>query len=97
MTGLVCGGSITLGHGVEPKEARYSDQLGVWLNDAYPLRSDEALAEEEQKQRHVVYNRGSHGADVRDKKNGSGTEKCVWWGRNSERDAACCTSVVLGK
>lgn len=52
---IVCGGSISLGHGVTPVTARYSDQLQVWLNDYYPISTNE----------HRVYNFGSHGADVR--------------------------------
>jgi hypothetical protein len=54
LTIVVCGGSITLGHGVTPVTSRYSDQLEVWINTAYPRQ-----------QPHKVYNRGSHGADVR--------------------------------
>lgn len=63
----VCGGSISLGHGVEPRVARYSDQLEVWLNDMYPLPPTPATTsnQQQQQQQHRVYNRGSHGADVR--------------------------------
>jgi hypothetical protein len=58
---LVCGGSISLGHGVTPVTSRYSDQLEVWLNTAYPItnRNDTTII------KHQVYNRGAHGADVR--------------------------------
>jgi hypothetical protein len=56
VTVVVCGGSITLGHGIEnPKEARYSGRLQQWLNETYPLTPP---------LQHTVYNRGSHGADV---------------------------------
>jgi hypothetical protein len=59
VTVVVCGGSITLGHGIEnPKEARYSGLLQQWLNETYPLTMQPPL------QQHTVYNRGSHGADV---------------------------------
>jgi len=50
---IVCGGSITLGHGITPQTDRYSDQLEVWLNGMYPTTS-----------KHKVLNYGSHGADV---------------------------------
>jgi hypothetical protein len=55
---IVCGGSISLGHGVTPVESRYSDVLQVWLNDKYPLSNPAG--------KHRVFNMGSHGADVRD-------------------------------
>jgi hypothetical protein len=55
---VVCGGSISLGHGVTPNAARYSDQLEVWLNAAFPVSTGKSL-------KHQVFNRGSHGADVR--------------------------------
>jgi hypothetical protein len=54
---VVCGGSISLGHGVTPNTARYSDQLEVWLNVAFPVSTNNSL-------KHQVFNRGSHGADV---------------------------------
>lgn len=50
----VCGGSISLGHGIHPMNLRYSDQLEVWLNEMYPPSS----------KHHRVQNMGSHGADV---------------------------------
>jgi hypothetical protein len=57
LTIVVCGGSITLGHGITPVKGRYSDQLEVYLNTVYPTQ--------QQHRTHQVYNRGSHGADVR--------------------------------
>jgi hypothetical protein len=56
LTIVVCGGSITLGHGITPVTSRYSNQLEVYLNTVYPTK---------QQSSHKVYNRGSHGADVR--------------------------------
>ena len=48
---VVCGGSITLGHGVHP-ESRYSSQLESWMNSNYPNHN------------HTVLTLGSHGADM---------------------------------
>ena len=56
LTIVVCGGSITLGHGITPVTSRYSNQLETFLNTVYPTKQQSA---------HTVYNRGSHGADVR--------------------------------
>jgi hypothetical protein len=58
--GVVCGGSISLGHGVAPTNMRYSDRLEVWLNDRFPLTNQT----ENNGIHHQVLNRGSHGADV---------------------------------
>jgi hypothetical protein len=55
-TVVVCGGSITLGHGVLPVAARYSDQLQAWLNEMYGNSANP--------RHHMVYNKGSHGADM---------------------------------
>ena len=54
---VVCGGSISLGHGVTPTTLRYSNQLEGWLNALYPLQ-------QQQQQQHKVWNMGSHGADM---------------------------------
>ena len=54
LTIVVCGGSITLGHGITPVSSRYSNQLEMYLNSVYPTKQ----------KLHKVYNRGSHGADV---------------------------------
>jgi hypothetical protein len=79
VTVVVCGGSITLGHGVEPQSGRYLDALEVWLNDAYPIagtesqhQNDAAMknnnnnnnGQQQQQHRHRVYKRGAHGANV---------------------------------
>jgi hypothetical protein len=69
VTVIVCGGSITLGHGVEPETGRYSDALEVWLNNAYPItdrqKGDNNNSNQPTEQRkHRVYNRGGHGANV---------------------------------
>lgn len=64
VTVIVCGGSISLGHGVNPRLARYSDLLENWLNLAYPVSANHSLSNENES-KHRVYNRGSHGADVR--------------------------------
>lgn len=53
---VVCGGSISLGHGVTPESMRYSNQLEVWLNTMYPIPNTQ--------QKHKVWNKGSHGADM---------------------------------
>jgi hypothetical protein len=70
VTVIVCGGSITMGHGVEPDTARYSDALEVWLNNAYPI-SDIQKGNDKKNSiqrtaslKHRVYNRGGHGANV---------------------------------
>lgn len=58
ITVVVCGGSITLGHGLErADENRYSHELEQWLNEFYPLARGA-------ERRHRVLNRGSHGADM---------------------------------
>lgn len=63
---VVCGGSISLGHGIEPRTLRYSNQLEQWLNTIYPLKKNLKNGDQKQsKHEHRVYNRGSHGADVR--------------------------------
>ena len=55
---LVCGGSITLGHGVAtPEAARYAGQFETWLKDHYPLSSSS-------QQQHSVLVRGAHGANT---------------------------------
>ena len=55
---LVCGGSITLGHGVAtPEAARYAGQFETWLNDQYPVSSSS-------QQQHSVLVRGAHGANT---------------------------------
>jgi hypothetical protein len=59
---VVCGGSISLGHGVAPVTGRYSDQLQAWLNEAYPVVARAADGAEQR--HHVVLNKGSHGADM---------------------------------
>ena len=58
LTIVVCGGSITLGHGITPVTSRYSNQLEAYLNMVFPIPTTK-------NQQHKVYNRGSHGADVR--------------------------------
>jgi hypothetical protein len=55
---VVCGGSISLGHGTT---SRYSDLLEDWFNTAYPLTT---MDRNGNNNRHRVYNRGGHGADV---------------------------------
>ena len=81
VTVVVCGGSITMGHGVEPQSARYSDALEDWLNEAYPVAVDNSTNTKESNQpgrndgnynysneypnRHRVFMRGGHGANVR--------------------------------
>ena len=89
VTAVVCGGSITMGHGVEPQSARYSDALEVWMNEVYPTSrknnhdisnttNDQTTAFNPAEQstyeynygdqypdRHRVYFRGGHGANVR--------------------------------
>jgi hypothetical protein len=79
VTVVVCGGSITMGHGVEPQAGRYSDALEVWLNDAYPVAVETNSSTKDDKKpnigdynyrndypnRHRVYTRGGHGANVR--------------------------------
>jgi hypothetical protein len=85
VTVIVCGGSITMGHGVEPQSARYSDALEVWLNEAYPVAVDDTKQDSNNDHnnknnyepfqgeynfrndfpnRHRVFMRGGHGANV---------------------------------
>jgi hypothetical protein len=66
ITVAVCGGSISLGHGVHPGNLRYSDRLEVWLNEQFPIATSSmpVAAEGAQQPAHKVYNKGSHGADV---------------------------------
>ena len=84
LTVVVCGGSITMGHGTEPQSARYSDTLEIWMNDAYPVAVEQnnstASPNKDQNNnqlfngnynfrddfpnRHRVYMRGGHGANV---------------------------------
>jgi len=54
---VVAGGSISLGHGVQPDEARYADRLEAWMNEMYPLKQDK-------NQQHKVINVAAHGADM---------------------------------
>ena len=71
---VVCGGSITLGHGVEPAiTSRYSNKLEDWLNQMYPLSSSSSSSlphprnqkgQQQPQPKHNVYNHGSHGADM---------------------------------
>ena len=36
---IVCGGSITMGHGIVESSGRYSDRFETWLNTFFPLQS----------------------------------------------------------
>jgi hypothetical protein len=78
VTVIVCGGSITMGHGVEPQSGRYSDALEGWLNTVYPVAIDkndptttkapndaEYNYRNDYPNRHRVFMRGGHGANVR--------------------------------
>ena len=82
VTVIVCGGSITMGHGVEPQSGRYSDALEVWLNTVYPVattsvdnnnnpttKAPHSDADynfrNDHPNRHRVFMRGGHGANVR--------------------------------
>lgn len=60
---IVCGGSITLGHGIEPKHSRYGDILQVWLNQMFPIINQNPNIQQQQEQ-HQVHIKGGHGADV---------------------------------
>ncbi len=50
---VVCGGSISLGHGVK---TTYANRLQEWLNGRFPVSSGN--------ENHKVINKGTHGADV---------------------------------
>ncbi len=86
VTAVVCGGSITMGHGLEPQSSRYSDSLEMWMNEVYPtpLNNNDSnnthpttafnpAAQstyeynygDQYPDRHRVYFRGGHGANVR--------------------------------
>jgi len=57
---VVAGGSISLGHGVQPDEARYADRLELWMNEMYPLQTQD----NKNNQQHKVINVAAHGADM---------------------------------
>jgi hypothetical protein len=61
VTVVVCGGSISVGHGVHPVESRYSNFLEEWLNAAYPVYDS---TPNQEVAKHRVYNSAYHGADV---------------------------------
>ena len=58
---VVAGGSISLGHGVQPDEARYADRLEMWMNEMYPLQNQD---NKKNNQQHKVINVAAHGADM---------------------------------
>ena len=58
---VVAGGSISLGHGVQPDEARYADRLEAWMNEMYPLQSNK---QDNNNRQHKVINVAAHGADM---------------------------------
>jgi len=59
ITAVVCGGSISMGHGLYQSSIwRYSHRLEEWLNEFYPIAPNNA------NRQHKVFNRGSHGADI---------------------------------
>ena len=62
---VVCGGSISMGHGVYPSTLRYSDRLQDWLNRYYPITPTTAtITAPQQQQQHLVTSMAAHGADV---------------------------------
>jgi len=61
---VVAGGSISLGHGVQPDEARYADRLEAWMNEMYPLQTSNKQDNKENNQQHKVINVAAHGADM---------------------------------
>lgn len=73
---IVCGGSITLGHGVK-STLTYSSRLERWLNDNFPVtmtmpstmidandNTSASSSPPRQRSKHSVQNMGSHGADI---------------------------------
>ena len=74
---VVCGGSISLGHGVMDNLS-YSHRLEDWFNDKYPTTTTTTIRQNTNQsnsnsmlkhhntrnKRHRVINRGTHGADV---------------------------------
>lgn len=58
-TAVVAGGSISLGHGTF-SEFRYGERLADWMNDMYPLSSQQS----ELQNKHQVINVAAHGADM---------------------------------
>jgi hypothetical protein len=73
---VICGGSITLGHGITPKSDRYMDRIGTWMNEYYPIhpdyqnknrtRSFQSTQDQDVQhiERHRIHSKGAHGADV---------------------------------
>ena len=59
---VVCGGSISIGHGVYPETLRYSARLQEWLNHYFPLSE-----QTESHQKYLVTSMAAHGADVCEK------------------------------
>jgi len=59
---VVAGGSISIGHGVQPDEARYADRIEDWMNEMYPLQNNKQGANNNQQ--HKVINVAAHGADM---------------------------------
>ena len=63
---VVAGGSISLGHGVTPTNARYAERLKKWMNDMYPLQNNDSMNHNDQNhiKEHKVINVAAHGADM---------------------------------
>ena len=63
---VVAGGSISLGHGVTPTNARYAERLEKWMNDLYPLQNNDSMNHNDQNhiKEHKVINVAAHGADM---------------------------------
>jgi hypothetical protein len=71
VTVIVCGASITMGHGVEPKEGRYLNIFENWLNLAYPIttknttqNNNDPKQQPQEPDQHRVLFRGMHGVNV---------------------------------
>lgn len=62
---VVCGGSITIGHGIFPKTSKYLRQLEDWMNTFFPVRVNRTQNQPpERPPRHMVHEMAGHGADM---------------------------------
>jgi hypothetical protein len=62
------GGSISLGHGINPGSGLYSNAFVDWLNTYYPVFSESNTTSNEVK-KHKLINHSRHGADVSQRPN----------------------------
>jgi hypothetical protein len=65
---IVCGGSISIGHGVKPRADRYADRFISWLNQRFPIQQNNtkkhAKKRRQKPKKHELHMKVAHGADV---------------------------------